>query len=653
MLFVLLVETDLEIDTTYVYRGKPVVVIGDETRWTEEMTYTKTSPFRVLEKSGIDIIRKGPEFSADVYVSGFKGHDVPVSIDGERFYNACPNRMDAPTVRINPLEVSVMQVKTTSTSNFTGLGGGVIVKRRIPPREPTLRAFLMGNALASTGGDAGFSFEGFNQGLYLRFTQSTPYTVGSNYKDERYADVAGKGITEIYPYIPDSFAGANNLSYRVVEATFNGKAMEGLLNYGLLANYYQKVLFPYLLMDEIFSKQIGGHVAYMGHKLYFNTLHHYMTNELRQSLGMMFMSTDAYVVNAGITNPNFSLFGYEVFYRKWWAYNKIKPMMMTDTIRNHMLPNLQVAQADLNRTFTFEGIPGLSLSLKGGLAYYFVSPDENYDPMVMMKLKAVDPNAKEGKPFPIFNLSTRYNLSSALAGVFELAAEPPDPEYLYINVIKPMGKPWWVGNYSLKCGKKVGGRLEISPSFEEYNLSLNLDLYSYFVKDQSYLTKVSREVTMNNMPMTVMIQTYKNVDELLAGYRFRLSWKDMVALTSTYTYAQNLTDKVPFAETPPLMVGLDLSTPRLYGFKAGLSFIWNDAQTRVDTLLNEKPTTSWWRSDLSLEYVYGRFSAKLEVDNLTDNLYYRHLSYMRNPFASGMPVYEPGRTLRLTVSYGI
>ncbi len=652
MLTVFVIGADIQIDTTYIYKGKPVVVIGDEKRWTEEMTYTKTAPFKILEKSGIDIIRKGPEFSADIYVSGFKGHDVPVSIDGERFYNACPNRMDAPTVRINPLEVSVMQVKTASSSNFTGLGGGVIVHRRVPPKDPTLRAFLMGNALSSTGGDVGASIEGFNQGLYLRFTQSTPYAVGSSYRDERYSSIAGKSLTEIYPYIPDSFAGANNLSYRVVEATFNGRAMEGLLDYGLLANYYQKVLFPYLLMDEIYSKQVGGHVAYLGHRLYFNTLNHYMSNQLRKSLGMMYMSTDAYVLNLGLTNPNFPLFGYEVFYRKWWAYNRIKPKMMPDTLKNHMLPNVQVAQADLNRRFTFESFPALSLFVKGGVAYYFISPDDNYDPMVLKKLRAVDPNAKEGKPYPIFNLSARYSTVPA-AFVFEIAAEPPDPEYVYISLRKPMGKPWWVGNYSLKCGKKVGGRLEITPPLKEYDLSLNLDLYSYFVKDQSYLTRVRSTVNMGGTPTTVMVQTYKNVDELLAGYRFRLSWKGIVGLTSTYTYAQNLTDKVPFAETPPLMVGLDLFTPKLHGFRAGVSLIWNDAQTRVDTILNERPTTSWWRSDLSLEYSYGRFAAKLEVENLTDNLYYRHLSYMRNPFSAGVPTYEPGRTVRFTLSYGM
>ncbi len=648
MLTIFVIAENIQVDTTYVYKGKPVVVIGDEKGWTEELTYSKTSPFRTLEKFGIDIIRKGPEFSADIYVSGFKGHDVPVSIDGERFYNACPNRMDAPTVRINPLEVSVMQVRTVSSSNFTGLGGGVIVRRRTPPAEFTPRAFLMGGLLSATSVDAGVSLEGYNQGLYVRFTQSTPYTVGSNYKDDMYGPVAGKNITEIYPYIADSFAGAGNLSYRVAEATFNGKAMEGLLGYGLLANYYQKILFPYLMMDEIYSKQVGGHVSYAGHKVYFNTLQHYMDNSLRATYSMMKMSTDAKVLNVGITNPDFSLFSYEIFYRKWSGYNAIEMPAMNMKINNHMLPNIQVLQADVAKKFRFENVPGFSIFAKGGFAHYFISPDANYDPDVLMKLKAVSPNAKENKTYPILNVMARYSLEH-FAAALELAAEPPDPEYVYINVKKPMGKPWWIGNYDLKCGKKLGGRFEFNPRLDEYGLKANVDLYAYFVKDQTYLTK--KAFQMNSM--SLMAQTYKNVDELLAGYRFTLFWKDMIGLTSTYTYAQNLTDKVPFAETPPLMVGLELNTPKFYGFRAGVSFIWNDAQTRVDTLLNEKPTTSWWRSDLTLEYVWGKFGAKLEVDNLTDNLYYRHLSYMRNPFASGMPTYEPGRTVRFTLYYGM
>ncbi|NPA79458.1 MAG: hypothetical protein GXO29_00180 [Thermotogae bacterium] len=653
MVLISLLAQGYETDTQYVYKGSPIVVVGDEVTWAEEMTYTKTSPFKILEKYGIDIIRKGPEFSADIYVSGFKAHDVPVSIDGERFYNACPNRMDAPTVRINPLEVSVMQVRTTSTSYLTGLGGGVIVKRRTPPEEFTPRGFIMGGLLSATAVDAGVSLEGYNQGLYARYTQSTPYKVGTNYKNEMYADIAGKSLTEIYPYIADSFSGAGNLAYRVAEMSFLGKALDGALGYGFLANYYRKVLFPYLMMDEIYSKQFGGHVSFMGHKLYFNTLDHYMDNSLRTTYPMMQMSTDAKVLNAGITNPDFALFSYEIFYRKWSGYNVIEMPAMNMKINNHLLPNIQVLQADLAKNFNFESVPGLGIFVKGGLAYYFINPDDDYDPMVMMKLQTVDPNAKESKPYPIFNLAARYGMED-MAGIFEVAFEPPDPEYVYISLRRPMGKPWWVGNYSLKCGKKIGGRFEYAPNFEAMSdLKLKLDLYSYFVKDQSYLTKTVDTVVMNDMPTVVPITTYKNVDELLAGYRFSLSWRGLVGLTSTYTFAQNLTDKVPFAETPPLMVSLDLNTPKIFGLRAGISFIWNDAQTRVDTLLNEQPTTSWWRTDLAVEYTYDRFTAKLEIDNLTDNLYYRHLSYMRNPFAAGVPTFEPGRTVRLLFSYGM
>lgn len=44
-----------------------------------------------------------------------------------------------------------------------------------------------------------------------------------------------------------------------------------------------------------------------------------------------------------------------------------------------------------------------------------------------------------------------------------------------------------------------------------------------------------------------------------------------------------------------------------------------------------------------------RLLVTLEVDNITDELYYQHLSYLRNPFASGSSVWEPGITVTLGV----
>ena len=48
---------------------------------------------------------------------------------------------------------------------------------------------------------------------------------------------------------------------------------------------------------------------------------------------------------------------------------------------------------------------------------------------------------------------------------------------------------------------------------------------------------------------------------------------------------------------------------------------------------------------------YKNFKVICGIKNVFDKLYYNHLSYLRNPFRSGVKVPEPGRTYYLTVSY--
>jgi len=47
--------------------------------------------------------------------------------------------------------------------------------------------------------------------------------------------------------------------------------------------------------------------------------------------------------------------------------------------------------------------------------------------------------------------------------------------------------------------------------------------------------------------------------------------------------------------------------------------------------------------------VLGDMRAGLDIENLTDELYHQHLSYLRNPYSAGVTVNEPGRTIRLSV----
>jgi iron complex outermembrane receptor protein len=69
----------------------------------------------------------------------------------------------------------------------------------------------------------------------------------------------------------------------------------------------------------------------------------------------------------------------------------------------------------------------------------------------------------------------------------------------------------------------------------------------------------------------------------------------------------------------------------------------------VDPNLNEEPTPSWQRVDVGFRYAGRHGQLVLEVENATNELYTQHLSYLRNPFASGQRVWEPGRTVRVGV----
>ena len=74
-------------------------------------------------------------------------------------------------------------------------------------------------------------------------------------------------------------------------------------------------------------------------------------------------------------------------------------------------------------------------------------------------------------------------------------------------------------------------------------------------------------------------------------------------------------------------------------------------QSRIDLSLDETTTPDWNRADLGLSMRSKNWQVDLRVVNLADTTYYRHLSYLRNPFASGADIYEPGHTGRLAVVY--
>jgi len=74
-------------------------------------------------------------------------------------------------------------------------------------------------------------------------------------------------------------------------------------------------------------------------------------------------------------------------------------------------------------------------------------------------------------------------------------------------------------------------------------------------------------------------------------------------------------------------------------------------QNRVDSDLREQKTSGWAIVNLKAGLSYRGLTLNAGVENLFDKKYYSYLSYVRNPFATGVKVPEPGRSFYVSASY--
>jgi len=149
---------------------------------------------------------------------------------------------------------------------------------------------------------------------------------------------------------------------------------------------------------------------------------------------------------------------------------------------------------------------------------------------------------------------------------------------------------------------------------------------------------------------TQTYRTYENIDAVMLGFNLSGSWTYLDILAG-YTWASNSTADSALTEIPPVPLITTVKIPVPSTATGSIRHTYNDAQTRIDRSLNETPTGAWHRLDVGLTYRLNQVKLAVDVTNLTDELYYQHLSYLRNPFATGLRVYEPGRTVRINLLY--
>jgi iron complex outermembrane recepter protein len=588
----------------------PLVVIGSRTLWTAtEAPLEREGLRRVLEQGGVQLIRRGVFLASDLYVDGFKRGEIEVVIDGERYPNACPNRMDPPITRVNPTEMEALVLDKASSSLQAGLGGKLSYQRSRPATDWSVRGGVTGSGGSSRGVEAMLALE----------TRGNRIT-GQIVRGEPFETARGQAFADLYGYRQGS------LGFNMTE--FSGHGVTGPWEYGSFVSLTDDIPFPYLQMDERYNRVWGAYASYRGNKLYVNRTRHLMDNGLRTGAARMSMRSDATNLTAGLIGD-----AYEVFYRRWSIWNRFEPGAQASwsAFDQHMMPDVDQVSASIGHTVRLAGV---DISGRLGLRRTRI------DGARLAFFQALYPDAESARWFMPLALSASVyrilgpGLSAGVVG--ELASEPPVVEQLYVSVAKPMGRPFWSGNPTLRSSLKSGIRGVLT--FRK----LNVEGFAARVGGYVYLTGLSAAEQG--------YVSYENVDAFLAGVSVYGVWRHAEARIG-YTHAQNLTAGTPLLDTVPLGAAATLRSPEWHRVSLYAKADAAAAQTRVDESLGERRTPAWVRLDAGAVLDLRPVQVTLDVLNLTGEVYYQHLSYMRDPFASGVPVYEPGRTVRLGLRF--
>ncbi len=562
----------------------------------------------LLRATSFALIRKGDAAAADLYADGFKRHDLTLIVDGERFECACPNRMDMRLGHVDLLDVERVDLSRTGTALQSGLGGMVGFARRRPGAEPRVYGRVAGGLDHAEDLELDAAVERDRWRVGARYRRAAPWTDGD-----------GRDFESLYGF-------ADARAHRIGEVRLD-RAWDG----GDVSAAYESsrdLLYPYLLMDERENEHWRVSVGLGVHRLWINRTDHLMDNRLRTSAATSVMVTDAENTMLGLTGP-----WYELHARVWSADNEITPQANPAMARvNDMLPDVRRVQAVVRHDLT--GLPA-AVSLRLGLTRTGVGETE-----VMDRFHALYPGAEDAiwsVPFAA-TVSRPVDLGggATLGLSAELAAEAPGLEQLYINVAKPGGKPTWLGNPELGDPRRATLRAAVDRG--------PLHVEGFLTRVWNYPELVA--VSVGGAPY----QTYAGLDARLAGASLRLATTHLDA-DLVWNHGERTETGTPLAEIRPLTFGLSARTPELGRCRVRARWEHALGQDRVDTALGETTSHAWDRIDLGVDVDLEGARLALEAINLLDELYARHLSYLRNPFSAGRRVYEPGRVVRLSARF--
>ncbi len=629
-----------------------------------DMSEVRESPAKdvgeaLIAVDGVYRIRQAG-IANDVVVRGFQQGNVNVLIDGARLYGACTGHMDPAAYHVDFAEVERVEIDKGAfdVASAGSLGATVEVVTKKPPLglrvTPSMSFGSFGYYNPST--TAAYGNDQF------RFLAGYSYRISDPYKDGSGKSFLGYTNFSMAAYSQHAF----DINTGWFETEF-ALADNQKLSLGYNRQQSGLVLYPYDTMDANYDNADRASLRYEATNLtetlralrvqaYFTQVIHFMSDDYRTTAMMNTWSMAADPrsrVIGGHIEADMGrdlTMGFEGYYRNW---NMIAYMNMRGTISsNPAIPDVDThafgAFADYHHSFTDR------LKFSSGMRFDYDSMSastpgldtDNYFYYQNTRSTQASDDYASGNARLSFSLPHSVELFAGAGTTGRI----PDAQERYLNYTMMSGGMMVldVGNPNLPVVRNT-----------ESTVGAVIRQGSSYIKPTLFYSDINNYILVNNQPllnisgmMPSSTCSYTNVDAHIYGgeisYAFGLpSDFSLVGGTSNAKgtnlvkpQAGVLDSNLP--EMPPMRTWAALRYTHKFAF-AEIGGTGVARQNLVDKDLNESVTAGYGVMDVKFGLRCWKLSASFAADNLLNHYYTEHLSYFRDPFASGIHVPEPGR----------
>ena len=620
----------------------------------------------VANLEGLWKIRKGG-IANDVVLRGFQQGNINVLIDGARISGACPNHMDPSAYHADFAEIETVEVtKGPFDIRSQGSLGGTV---NLVSRKPI-------DGFQATPNLSAGSFGFWNPSLAASYSSARVYGSGgySYRRSAAYRDGSGLRATDYAAY---PAAGRDHDAFSISTGWFKfGASLPGgqSVDFSYTRQQGGLTLYPYLLMDAGYDNadRAGGRwsvrevtplVRQVQIEFTFSRVKHWMTDELRTSSNgaprgfsmATFAATKVLGARVEAELPG-TLAGFEGYRRNW---NAVNTMRMSGVYSDQ--PSLPDVQMWVGGFYVQHRRSYGNFRLTAGARLDAASTDARSQALSTDLYWAYQGTRAVSKTdlAPSANFTLAYSVGKGLelfAGAGSVARLPDPEERFY--ALRRNGSDW-VGNPNL-----------VPTRNSEADFGINFQAGRFSLRPTVFYSRLDNFVALHSQPLRNMVmgimnkaaRSYEGVEARIYGgeVSWSVAFSRSLLLAGGVSYVrgrqfEKVSAGMPegnIAEMPPLKSRASLR----YGNRVFFTEVEGRAVARqnfVDRSLLEQPTAGYALMGIRGGMHRERWNLAVGIDNIFDRFYYDHLSFLRDPFRTGIRVPDPGRSAYINLSISI